>query len=113
MEYKFDVKGKTLGRAAAKAATILRGKDSVDFAPNKLPDIKLSIENVDGLNVTGEKMKQKKYIRHSGYPGSLKTTVLEKLIVKKGMKYVFEKAVNGMLPKNKLRKQAMKNLIIK
>ncbi|NOY35782.1 MAG: 50S ribosomal protein L13 [bacterium] len=113
MEIILDVKGKALGRAATEAAVILRGKNNTDFAPNRIPDIKLLVENIDKIKITGNKLKQKKYIRHSGYPGSLKTAAMEDVIDKKGTGYVFEKAVSGMLPKNKLRKQMLKNLIIK
>ncbi len=113
MEIILNVKGKVLGRAAAEAAVILRGKNNTDFAPNRIPDIKLLVEDIDKIKITGNKLKQKKYIRHSGYPGSLKTPAMEDVIDKKGMGYVFEKAVSGMLPKNKLRKRMMNNLIIK
>lgn len=102
-----------MGRAASEAAIILRGKNRPDFAPNRVPDVKLIIENVEHIKFTGDKLKQKEYLRHSGYPGSLKATKLEDMITKKGMKYVFEKAVIGMLPKNRLRKEAMKKLIVK
>ena len=105
-----DAKGKSLGRAASEAAVILRGKNTADFAPNRVPEIKLIIENVDGIKITGAKLKQKEYARHSGYPGSLKFTKLEDAIAKKGIKYVFERAVEGMLPKNKLKNGMMKNL---
>jgi len=113
MEITLDVKGKALGRAAAEAAVILRGKNNTDFAPNRIPDVKLLVENIDKIRITGSKLKQKKYIRHSGYPGSLKAEAMEDVIGKKGVGYVFEKAVGGMLPKNKLRKRMLKNLIIK
>ena len=113
IEQILDVKGKPLGRAASEAAAILRGKNRSDFAPNRIPDIKLIIENVDKIKITGNKLKQKEYIRHSTYPGSLKIEKLEDVIKKKGIKYVFEKAVDGMLPKNKLRKQIVKRLIVR
>ncbi len=105
-----DVKGKSLGRAASEAAVILRGKTSADFAPNRAPKLKLAVENIDDIKITGNKLKQKEYARHSGYPGSLKFTKLEDAIAKKGIKYVFERAVEGMLPKNRLRNEMMKNL---
>ncbi|HDO23797.1 MAG TPA: 50S ribosomal protein L13 [bacterium] len=113
IEQILDVKNKSLGRAASEAAAVLRGKNRPDFAPNRIPDIRLIIENIDKIKITGDKLKQKKYIRHSTYPGSLRVDKLEDIIKGKGIKYVFEKAVSGMLPKNKLKKEAIKRLIIK
>lgn len=113
IEQILDVKNKPLGRAASEAAAVLRGKDRPDFAPNRIPDIKLIIENIDKIKITGNKLKQKKYIRHSTYPGSLRIDKLEDVIKDKGIEHIFKKAVDGMLPKNKLRKQMIKRLIIK
>lgn len=112
MEYTIDAKNKILGRVASRAAAILRGKNEAGFAPNKLADVKVEIININKIKVSGGKMKQKEYKSYSGYPGSLKLTPMEKMARTKGKKYIFEKAVMGMLPKNKLRKQMMKNLII-
>lgn len=91
----------------------MRGKNSPDFAPNIAPDIKLTITNSEKFKVTGKKMKQKKYMRHSTYPGNLKSLKMEELADKKGMPYLLKKAIDGMLPKNKLKKQMIKNLVIK
>jgi large subunit ribosomal protein L13 len=113
MEYVIDAKDKALGRVASEAAVILRGKKEADFAPNRLPDIKVKIINIEKIKITDKKLKEKEYKSHSGYPGGLKTTPLKKILEKKGMEYVLKKAVMGMLPKNKLRdKIMMKNLII-
>ncbi len=112
-EYTIDAKNKPLGRVASEAASVLRGKNTVDFTPNRVPDMRLIVENIDKIKISGNKLKQKEYIRHSGYPGSLKSAKMGEVIAKKGMKYVFEKTVDGMLPKNKLRKQMMKRLIVK
>jgi len=111
-EYTIDAKNKSFGRVAAEAASVLRGKNIVNFAPYRLPAIKLIIKNTAQIKISGNKLKQKRYIRHSMYPGSLQIAKMEEVIAKKGIKYVLEKAVNGMLPKNKLRKQMMKNLVI-
>lgn len=113
MNYKLDANQKSLGRLASEAAAILRGKNSPSFAPNRAPEIKLTVDNIGKIRITGSKKKQKTYVRHSGYPGSLKTVNLEDLIAKKGIEHVFKETVKGMLPKNKLKKQMMKNLIIK
>lgn len=112
-EYTIDAKGKSLGRVASEAAAILRGKNSPDFMPNIAPNIKLTITNGDKFRVTGKKMKQKRYMRHSTYPGNLKILRMEEVVDKKGKEYLLKKAVDGMLPKNKLRKIMIKNLVIK
>jgi len=102
-----------LGRVASETATILRGKKSADFQPSKMPETKVVIENINEIRVTGKKMEQKEYTRHSGYPGSLKAEKMGKIAKKKGMSHIFKEAVEGMLPANRLRKQMMKNLTIK
>lgn len=112
MEYIIDAKDRSLGRVASEAAAFLRGKKETNFAPNRLPDIKVKIINVSKIKITDKKLKQKKYKSHSGYPGGLKTTPLEKVLEKKGLEYVFKKAVMGMLPKNKLQDRMIKNLVI-
>ena len=111
--YTIDAKGRSLGRVASEVAAILRGKNSASFQPNKMPENKVVIENINEIKLTGKKMEQKVYKSHSGYPGSLKKTKVKRVIEKKGMKHVFEEAVTGMLPDNRLRKEMLKNLTIK
>jgi large subunit ribosomal protein L13 len=112
-EYRIDANKKSLGRVASEAAVFLRGKNNPDFVPNRVPDIKLIVANIDSVKITGKKMEQKEYKNFSGYPGGLKITNMNEIIKKKGIEYVFKHAVRGMLPKNKLRKEMMKNLVIK
>lgn len=113
MEYVIDAKDKPLGRVASQAAAVLRGKNRPDFVPNKAPNVKVAITNADKIKITGKKLKQKHYIRHSGHPGGLKSLEMARVIEKKGIDYILKRAIDGMLPKNKLRKQMIKNLIIK
>lgn len=113
MEKNIDAENKILGRLASEVATSLRGKDRADFAPNKVPDVKVVVTNLSGLNISPKKAKQKKYVSHSGYPGSLKFEPMDKLIERRGIEEVFKKAVRNMLPKNRLNKRLMKNLILK
>ena len=113
MKYEIDAKNKILGRIAAEAASVLRGKNDPNFAPNKLPDVEVIVSNIDSIKVSGKKMKQKKYSSYSGYPGGLKKTVMKEAVEKKGLSSVFINAVKGMLPNNKLRKEAMKKLTVK
>lgn len=112
MEYVIDAKNKILGRIASEAAFALRGKKEVNFIPNRIPDVKVKIINLDKIKISEKKIKQKKYKRYSGYPGGLKIISLEKILEKKGIGYVFKKAVMGMLQKNKLRNKIIKNLVI-
>lgn len=111
MEITLDVKDKILGRAATETALLLRGKNKPDFLPNRLPEIKVKILNFDKLILSGKKKSQKIYKTFSGYPGGLKEIPLKK-IEEKNPKRIFINAVYGMLPKNKLRKHIIKNLII-
>jgi len=113
MNYTIDANGKSLGRVASEAAAVLRGKNRSDFAPNRVSPVKVIVTNIDKIKITGKKLKQKKYTRHSTYPGSLKSFRMEEVIAKKGVSHIFKEAVYGMLPKNKLRSQMIKNLIIK
>lgn len=101
--YVVDAEGQTLGRLATIIATTLRGKNKIDFAPHMDNGDYVIVINADKFVVTGNKMKDKMYHRHTGYLGGLISTPLEKLLVKKPTR-ALEAAVSGMLPKNKLRK---------
>ena len=111
MTITFDVKNKSLGRAASETAYLLRGKNSPSFTPNKIPENKVKIINLVQIKFSEKKKEQKTYKRYSGYPGGLKETTAKKIFEEKP-EVVFKKAVWGMLPKNKLRKFMIKNLII-
>ncbi len=111
--YKIDANGKKLGRVASEAAKILMGKDSVLYAPNKEGETSVLIENVGGLIITEKKKREKIYRSHSQYPGGLTEEAMGHLIGRRGVEEVVRKAVDGMLPKNKLRVPRMKRLTIK
>ena len=107
--HTIDASNKVLGRLAVEIAVLLRGKQKADFAPYKdIGDIVI-VKNVDKMKFSGRKLKQKKYYHHSGYLGGLKEITLEKLF-EKNPKEVLDKAVFGMLPKNKLRAKIIKRL---
>ena len=108
-EYKFDASGKILGRLASEVAVILMDKNTASFAPNKMPKNTAVVINTDGIAVTGSKLKNKKYYRHSGFIGNLKISRLEEEM-KKDSRQVLYNAIWNMLPKNKLRKLRLKNL---
>jgi large subunit ribosomal protein L13 len=105
-----DAKDQVLGRLASRVALLLRGKQKSNFLPNQEPKIIVVVRNVDKIKITGQKMSNKFYISHSGYPGGLKKRKLGEVFLK-NPKWVFQHAVLGMLPKNKLRKKMIKNLI--
>lgn len=111
-EYKIDATGRTLGRVATEAATLLRGKNSVAFERHIAPKSKVIIENASKMKITQKKMDEKLYRHYSGYPGGLRTQNLKQVIARKGLAEPLKKAVRGMLPDNKLRPIMMKNLLI-
>lgn len=107
-----DATDKAVGRIATEAAMALRGKTKPTFAPNIDAGDFVTIENAGKVKFTGRKFVQKDYYRHTLYPGGLKITSLKRLFEKDPTK-VIEKAVYGMLPKNRLRNGMMKRLTIK
>ena len=96
-----DASEKTLGRLSAKISSILMGKNKAKYTPhNDLGDY-IVVVNAEKVKVTGNKDIQKKYYRHSGYPGGLKSSSFYE-IIEKNPEEIILKAVKGMLPKNKL-----------
>ncbi|HMO78596.1 MAG TPA: 50S ribosomal protein L13 [Candidatus Paceibacterota bacterium] len=108
-----DAKDKTIGRVASQVAKMLMEKDSASYTPNKTSTQQVQIINASLAKINFKKKIEKEYTRYSGYPGGIKYQTLGDLISKKGYGEVFRKAVYGMLPKNTLKNQRMKNLIIK
>lgn len=108
-----DATNKKIGRVASAAAIILMGKNRTDFARNKIPNVRVIIENASKADISQKKKGKKTYQNYSGYPGGLRTVSMSQVIAKKGFKEIFRKAVYGMLPTNKLRPQMIKKLIIK
>lgn len=99
--YVVDAADKTLGRLASEIAHRLRGKHKPEYTPHADAGDYIVVINAEKVRVTGNKAKAKMYYAHSGYPGGLKETTFEKLIVAKP-EMVIEKAVKGMLPKGPL-----------
>ena len=112
-EYKLDAKGKKLGRISTDIAVLLMGKNLPDFSRNKVSNVKVVLENASLLDIDPKKMDTKIYQAYSGYPGGLKESKMSKVVADKGYAAVVSNAVYGMLPKNKLRSEMMKNLEIK
>ena len=104
-----DVENMILGRAASKVASLLRGKHKATFTPHSDTGDYVIILNADKIRLSGTKATTKVYIRHTGYPGGQRTLTADEVMEKKPTK-VFESAVKGMLPKNKLGKAIFKNM---
>lgn len=107
--YLLDAKGKILGRLATEIADLLRGKNKTSFAPNADGGDNVVVINADQFILTGKKEEQKRYYKHTGYLGNLKTTTVGELKEKKPGE-VLKIAVNGMLPKNRLQKKFLARL---
>ena len=107
--YVIDASGQTLGRLASRTATILRGKHKPTFQPHLDCGDYVIIVNCDQIAVTGRKPRQKKYYRHSQYPGGLKEISLEEQLRRRPERVIIA-AVRGMLPKNRLGRKMIKKL---
>ena len=99
--YVVDAAGQTLGRLATEIASRLRGKHKPEYTPHVDTGDYIVVINAEQVQVTGNKSMDKKYYRHTGYPGGLRETNFEKLIAHKPTE-VLERAVKGMLPKGPL-----------
>jgi len=107
--YIIDAGGKVLGRLASEAARILRGKQKPNFTPHVDGGDFVIVVNASGVRLTGNKLAQKVYYRHSGYPGGLRVTSAEKKLGT-NPDTVVRLAVKGMLPKNRLGRGLLRKL---
>ena len=107
--YVVDAEGKTLGRLAVEVAKVLRGKNKPTFTPHVDTGDHVIVVNADKVVLTGKKLEQKTYFRHSGYPGGTTFTTAGKMLADKPER-VIEMAVKGMLPKNSLGRQMYRKL---
>lgn len=106
-----DAKNQTLGRLSTQIATMLMGKTKVNFVPYLDNGDFVVVTNASLVKVTGKKTSQKKYVRHSGFPGGLKTEVYSDL-QKRRPEEIIRHAVRGMLPRTKLGDKMIKKLYI-
>ena len=104
-----DAENKILGRFSSNVAGILIGKGKVGYAPNLATGDFVVVINAEKIVLSGNKVEQKEYFRHSGYPGGEKTIPLEKMLRSDPEKVIIN-AVKGMLPKNKLKDVMLKRL---
>ncbi len=109
--YLVDAQGKVLGRLASRVAMILRGKTKATFTPHTDAGDFVVVVNAAQVMMTGRKLDQKCYYRHSGYPGGLKTTTARQMLQRKPEE-ILRHAVRGMLPKNSLGRSLLKKLKI-
>lgn len=104
-----DAQGETLGRLASRVAILLRGKHKATFAPHMDMGDHVIVINAEKIHVTGDRRETKRYFRHSGYPGSLKSLTLRQMM-EKHPERVIHTAVKGMLPKGPLGRAQLKKL---
>ncbi len=107
--YVVDAEGQVLGRLAAQVASILKGKHKPIYTPHVDTGDHVVIINAEKIHLTGNKLQAKKYFRHSGYVGGIKSTTAGELL-KRHPERVIEKAVWGMIPHNRLGRQMIKKL---
>ena len=104
-----DADGATLGRLATQVAAILRGKHRASFSPHLDTGDPVIIVNAARIRVTGKKLQDKMYVRHSGYPGGFRSETLERLLQRRPEE-VIRRAVRGMLPQNRLGEKMIRKL---
>lgn len=104
-----DAEGEVLGRLASKVAKLIRGKYKPNFTPHADCGDNVIVVNAEKIELTGNKWEDKVYVRYTNYPGGQRFITAEEMKKKKGFR-IIEKAVKGMLPKNKLGRAIYKNL---
>lgn len=104
-----DAEGETLGRLSSKVARLLRGKHKVNFTPHVDCGDNVVIINASKINLTGNKWQDKTYVRHTGFPGGQRSITAQQEAVKHPNRIV-ERAIKGMLPKNRLGAELFRNL---
>ena len=104
-----DAEGQTVGRLASKVAKIIRGKHKVNFTPHADCGDNVIVINAEKVSFSGTKLVNKEYIRYTGYPGGQKSLTAQEILQKHPQRLI-EKAVKGMLPKNKLGRNLFTNL---
>jgi len=108
--YVIDAKDLVLGRLSTRVAMILRGKHRPDYTPHVDHGDSVIVVNVEKVKLTGRKLEQKTYYRHSGYVGSIKATTAGEVLASVHPERVVQNAIRGMLPKNALGRKLIKKL---
>ena len=107
-----DAEGKALGRLASEVARLIRGKHKPDFTPHVDCGDNVIVINTDKVRLTGKKWSDKQYVSHTGYPGGQRTETPNEVVRKKSSTILVERAVRGMLPKNRLGRALFNNLYV-
>lgn len=107
-----DAKGQVLGRFASQVAMIIRGKHKPGYTPNVDCGDNVIVINSDQIRLTGRKMTDKVYIRHTGYPGGQRAATPKHIMATKSSTIIVENAVRGMLPKSRLGRSLFTNLYV-
>ena len=107
-----DATGRSLGRVASEVASILLGKKSVHYVQNEILPIDVKVVNASKLKMTEKRIAMKEYAHYTGYPGGLRTTPMARVIEREGIRAVLLKTIDGMIPRNKLRRERMKRVTI-
>jgi large subunit ribosomal protein L13 len=109
MTHEIDAAGKRLGRVATEAASVLLGKNRTDFAKNAIVPVNVVITNASKMDVSDRRAREE-FDTYSGYPSGRRVETLGHLAARRGYGEVLRRVVSGMLPKNKLRAQRLRNL---
>ncbi len=107
-----DAEGKVLGRLASEVAKVMRGKYKPGYTPNVDCGDNVIVINSDKIKLTGKKWTDKVYVSHTGYPGGQKKQTPKEVMTRKSSTILVERAVKGMLPKNRLGRAIYKNLYV-
>lgn len=110
--YTIDATDRTLGRVASEAAHALLGKRSALFSKNQALPVTVIVENAGKMHLPERRTKGKVYLHYTGYPGGQREMRMDEMIAKKGISEVLKKTIDGMIPRNKLRKPRMQNLVV-
>ncbi|OPZ99578.1 MAG: 50S ribosomal protein L13 [Bacteroidetes bacterium ADurb.Bin408] len=106
-----DAENEVLGRLASKVAKLIRGKYKTNFTPHVDCGDNVIVVNAEKVKLTGNKVNDKEYVHHTGYPGGQRIKTFKKVLNQKP-EFIIEKAVKGMLPKNRLGSALLKNLFV-
>ncbi len=107
-----SAKGKKLGRLASQVASILMGKQTTSFTRSRLPNISVTISDASKLDINEKRMKSLSYKHYSGSPGGLRIRTAKEVVASKGYGELLLKAIDGMLPKNSLRRAMLKRVTV-
>jgi large subunit ribosomal protein L13 len=107
--YVVDADGKTLGRLATQIADVLRGKRKPEYTPHVDTGDFVIVVNADKIVVTGDKLESKRYYRHTGYPGGIRSRTMGEMLARRPEE-VIRRAVRGMLPRNRLARRQLTKL---